>query len=209
MTIIELLEKFNSVSIGSQYDEVIVALGQPLKETPKDDFVILRYHSNVPTYAQYLFFADKHLVMKIAGTSEIEVKFDTYLKQYGNPEQSIRQYPSNIHDDLQRVVNIWPRKGVAIITAGNRIDSRVYQIQYYEETTLEKFFERWGKEYAQNQTVNISGLVSQSSQMKQSVSSPPAQAAITKQLSYQVPIITVLVLIIIFTVLVFFFRKKR
>ena len=145
----------NNIGIGFKYDEARPPLGEPLAITELDGYLILRYHSNTPTYAHYLFFQNNELVFKQIGRAKEPKVFVDYLNANGQPEVSIKRYELPIQDSLQLVVHVWPQKGIAIITEGIDPNSPIYQLQQFQPTTLQDYLQSWGKDFAAHERLTI------------------------------------------------------
>ncbi|KKS84156.1 MAG: hypothetical protein UV59_C0026G0006 [Candidatus Gottesmanbacteria bacterium GW2011_GWA1_43_11] len=123
-----------SVALAATQETVIALLGAPRATTELNGYLILRYHSNTPTYAHYLFFQNNELVFKQIGRERYELP---------------------IQDSLQLVVHVWPQKGIAIITEGIDPNSPIYQLQQFQPTTLQDYLQSWGKDFAAHERLTI------------------------------------------------------
>ncbi|HCS78948.1 TPA: hypothetical protein DIV55_04370 [Patescibacteria group bacterium] len=144
-----------SVALAATQETVIALLGAPRATTELNGYLILRYHSNTPTYAHYLFFQNNELVFKQIGRAKEPKVFVDYLNANGQPEVSIKRYELPIQDSLQLVVHVWPQKGIAIITEGIDPNSPIYQLQQFQPTTLQDYLQSWGKDFAAHERLTI------------------------------------------------------
>src|SRR3989344_592370 len=145
----------SSIALGSTQEVVIATLGESLATTQIGENTILRYHSNTPTYAHYLFFQNNELVFKQIGRAKEPKVFVDYLNANGQPEVSIKRYAPPVQDSLQLVVHVWPQKGIAIITEGIDPNSPIYQLQQFQPTTLQDYLQSWGKDFAAHERLTI------------------------------------------------------
>jgi|SRR3989344_3084148 len=145
----------SSIALGSTQEVVIATLGESLATTQIGENTILRYHSNTPTYAHYLFFQNNELVFKQIGRAKEPKVFIEYLNQLGQPEVSIKRYAPPVQDSLQLVVHVWPQKGTAIFTEGIDPNSPVYQVQEFVPTIIVVYLQNWGSEFAQHRRITV------------------------------------------------------
>lgn len=154
------LKNVVSQTIHSSYEEIVSKLGQPLKETDNDGFLILRYHSNSPSLASYLYLKDGRLVYKSIGIGKSELQLQFFLDAYKQPERSLLRYGQG--DSLGLIAHIWPNQGIAAISMGSLPSSSLYQIQEFIPMSLEEYFKTWGKEFANNQIIQVETQLSTS-----------------------------------------------
>ena len=145
----------STISLGLSREAVIAALGEPRATLEQNEYVILRYQSDTPTFAHYLFFQNNELVFKKIGREKQPKTLTEYISQLGQPEVSIKRYEPPVQDSLQLVIHVWSQKGVAITTEGINPQSPVYELQQFNATTLTEYLETWGQEFAAHKRLTV------------------------------------------------------
>lgn len=138
-------QPWNNIIPGkTSFDEVEAKLGDPIETKREQTKTILLY----PTESEAL---NHEIVISqnIVGLIKEQVINDArgisyYINQFGEPEAKLYgPYAASGY-----LLNIFPKNGIAVLAHADQ--GLIFEIWYFEPTTLEDFLQKWGQGLSEN-----------------------------------------------------------
>jgi len=129
---------WQNVKPGNTKEEVIKALGTPMKEKQTLFGKTLLYQSDNKAFPNTILLDEKGVVQSvfIQVPADEPIKFSTWLKDYGPPEKEMYSSYSAFTKTY-----IFPKKGVAVVA--NKEADQIYSLHYFQPTSLEDYLSQW------------------------------------------------------------------
>lgn len=137
--------KYENVQVGeSNKEDVIENFGEPINEKVQGNYKVLEFVSDNPNFNNEVFFEnDNAEFIKRIIVKENNINLNDYEKDLDTTKYVLYSYSSTFGTNLV----VYPQSGIAFVAHTNT--GIVYEIWYFEPTTLEIFKETWAKGYTE------------------------------------------------------------
>ena len=209
-TIFSITSPLNNILLGDTQEQIDGELGTPLMRTDKNDVEIFWYTSKSPVIADFVYLRAGEVAMKSLSVFSQDVPIQQYIDQFGPPAHSVRKYPPQFRDPTRETIHVWPDQGIAIISLGNSLGSKVIREQQFLPTNLETYLSTWWSDLvtSKNEVVAVTGILSETT------AALPAPTPLPNQISnfildHAVQLLVVTVFLLVLMLGVFFWKRRR
>lgn len=147
--------EISTLEIGQSIQSVLHELAEPYDTIRQDEYVLYRFNSSAPSFADFLYSTDGNIVLISDSKHGEELMLQSYIDQLGDPDVSIFLYDESLADSLKQRIHIWASEGKAVITSGSALDSPVLREDTFTPMSLDEYWESWGSTYVGNEEVEI------------------------------------------------------
>lgn len=144
------IASFKSLVPGTATEnDVNNALGNPISTTFTDGDKVNEYKSTVENIPNSAYFSnDKMVLFKETIGSNDNVTADTVMKTYGvSPNLLYTNIPNSSFN-----LYVYPSNGIAYV---GHEDGTLFEIWYFQPTTIDEVLKTWGKDYSLNPSTQM------------------------------------------------------